>query len=106
MVIKYMQNLILFWTAFSMVSVAHNGGIFEQIRVGKNARLITIYKFRSITPSYNGSSISVLGETRITPFGAKLRRFKIDGLSEFWNALKGDMSFPIFTMPTWTTRRV
>lgn len=67
--------------------------LFKQIRVGKNGKHFTIYKFRSMTVSHSGSPISVAGESRITPFGAKLRRYKIDELPELWNVLKGDMSF-------------
>ena len=67
--------------------------IFKQIRVGKNGKHFTIYKFRSMTVSHSGSPISVAGESRITSFGAKLRRYKIDELPELWNVLKGDMSF-------------
>ena len=66
---------------------------FLQKRVGKNARLFTMYKFRSMTIAHSGSSVSVAGESRITPLGAKLRRYKLDELLELWNVLKGDMSF-------------
>ena len=38
---------------------------------------------------HNGSSISVKGESRITPLGAKLRQYKLDELPELWNVLKG-----------------
>lgn len=67
--------------------------IFTQVRVGRNAKLFKMYKFRSMTVSHSGSSISVAGEARITPLGAKLRRYKLDELPELWNVLIGDMSF-------------
>ncbi len=67
--------------------------IFKQKRVGKDARLFTTYKFRTMSVDHGGSSISVAGESRITPLGAVLRRYKLDELPELWNVLKGDMSF-------------
>ena len=67
--------------------------IFRQERVGQYGKLFTVYKFRTMTASQNGSSVSVAGESRITPLGAKLRKYKIDELPELWNVLKGDMSF-------------
>lgn len=39
-----------------------------------------------------GSSVSVKGESRITPLGARLRKYKLDELPELWNVLKGGMS--------------
>ena len=42
---------------------------------------------------HDGSSVSVAGESRITPLGAKLRKYKIDELPELWNVLIGNMSF-------------
>lgn len=66
---------------------------FCQQRVGKGGKLFTMYKFRSMSTHHNGSSISVAGESRITPLGEKLRRYKIDELPELWNILIGDMSF-------------
>lgn len=67
--------------------------VFTQKRVGKNGRLFTMYKFRSMSLGHEGSSISVAGESRITPLGAKLRKYKFDELLELWNILIGDMSF-------------
>lgn len=67
--------------------------IFTQKRVGKDGKLFTMYKFRSMSQKYGGSSVSVAGESRITPLGAKLRKYKIDELPELWNVLIGDMSF-------------
>ena len=67
--------------------------LFKQKRVGKEGKIFTMVKFRTMTVNHEGSSISVAGEKRITPLGAKLRRYKLDELPELWNVLKGDMSF-------------
>lgn len=77
-----------------MIKVKMPGGpvIFKQKRVGQHGKLFTMYKFRSMTVGHSGSSVSVRGESRITPFGAKIRKYKIDELPELWNVLIGDMS--------------
>jgi lipopolysaccharide/colanic/teichoic acid biosynthesis glycosyltransferase len=66
---------------------------FQQMRVGKDAVLFKMIKFRTMTISHSGSTISVKGERRITPLGAVLRKYKLDELPELWNILIGDMSF-------------
>ncbi len=92
-------GLLVLWPVLLVVAVLIRvkmpGGpvIFKQRRVGRNGRLFTMYKFRSMTVGHGGSSISVAGESRITPLGAKLRRYKLDELPELWNVLIGDMSF-------------
>jgi lipopolysaccharide/colanic/teichoic acid biosynthesis glycosyltransferase len=67
--------------------------IFKQKRVGLNGQLFTMYKFRTMTVNHGGSSVSVAGESRITPLGQVLRKYKLDELPELWNVLIGDMSF-------------
>lgn len=59
----------------------------------KAGKLFTCHKFRTMTVRHNGSSVSVAGDSRITPFGAKLRHYKIDELPELWDVLIGNMSF-------------
>ena len=78
----------------ALIKIRMPGGpvIFKQQRVGRNGKLFTMYKFRSMTVNHSGSSVSVAGESRITPLGAKLRKYKLDELPELWNVLKGDMS--------------
>jgi len=65
---------------------------FIQKRVGRNGRLFKMIKFRTMLINNTGSSVSVKGESRITSFGAFLRKYKIDELPELVNVLIGDMS--------------
>ena len=77
-----------------LIRIKMPGGpiIFKQRRVGQHGQLFTMYKFRSMTVGHSGSSVSVKAESRITPLGAKLRKYKLDELPELWNVLIGDMS--------------
>lgn len=78
-----------------LIKIKMPGGpaFFCQKRVGKDGKLFTCHKFRSMTVKHNGSSVSVAGDSRITPFGVKLRHYKIDELPELWDVLIGNMSF-------------
>ena len=78
-----------------LVKIKMPGGpaFFVQKRVGKDGRLFDCHKFRTMTVKHNGSTVSVAGDSRITPFGATLRHYKIDELPGLWDVLRGKMSF-------------
>jgi len=65
---------------------------FIQERIGQFGRPFKMIKFRTMVKDHSGVSVSVRGESRITPTGAILRKFKIDELPEFINVLMGQMS--------------
>ena len=96
-----MIGLLMLWPVLIVVAILIRlkmpGGpaFFKQKRVGLNGKLFTMYKFRTMVNAKDKtwSSVSVAGESRITPFGAKLRKYKIDELPELWNVFIGDMSF-------------
>ena len=89
----FLSPILLIVTILIQVKMPGGPVIFAQKRVGQYGKLFTMYKFRSMTVGHGGSSVSVAGESRITPFGAKLRKYKLDELLELWNVLIGDMSF-------------
>ena len=94
-----LAGLLVLWPVMGVVAglirLRMPGGpvFFRQQRVGQYGRLFTLVKFRTMTVGHGGSTVSVAGESRITPLGAVLRRWKLDELPELWNVLKGDMSF-------------
>ena len=92
-------GLLLIWWVFPLVAILIKikmpGGpaFFVQKRVGKDGKLFNCHKFRTMTVKHSGSTVSVAGDNRITPFGAKLRHYKIDELPGLWDVLIGNMSF-------------
>lgn len=66
-------------------------GFFRQQRVGKDGKLFKVVKLRTMRP-VSGTAITVGNDPRITPLGAKFRRWKLDELPQLWNVLVGEMS--------------
>ena len=70
--------------------------VFKQKRLGKNGKVFTMYKFRSMKQNseHTGSGVySGKGDTRVTKLGKILRATSIDELPQLVNIIKGDMSF-------------
>ena len=104
-------GLLLLWPVLLVVAILVKikmpGGpaFFVQKRVGRGGKLFKCHKFRTMIPvKYSEgsnakkgdkawSTVSVAGDSRITPLGAKLRHYKLDELPELWDVLIGNMSF-------------
>ena len=66
---------------------------FCQRRVGQHGKLFVLLKFRTMHNLPEGNNVTILNDSRVTPFGSFLRKYKIDELPELWNVFIGDMSF-------------
>ena len=92
-------GLLFLWPVLLIVAILVKikmpGGpvFFVQKRVGLGGKLFNCHKFRTMTVKHNGSTVSVAGDSRITPLGAKLRHWKLDELPGLWDVLRGKMSF-------------
>ena len=106
MILKYIFDrivaligLLFLWPVLLIVAILVKvkmpGGpvFFVQERVGKDGKLFKCHKFRTMTMKHSGSTVSVAGDSRITPLGAKLRHYKLDELPELWDVFIGNMSF-------------
>lgn len=67
--------------------------IFRQKRPGKDEKIFTMYKFRTMTNKKDKDGNLLPDDQRLTKFGKFLRKTSLDEIPEFINILKGDMSF-------------
>lgn len=67
--------------------------LFSQQRPGLHGKLFCLYKFRSMRSPRKGEEMPASDALRLSAFGRFLRKSSIDELPEFWNILRGEMSF-------------
>src|SRR3954467_4805891 len=89
--------LLLCWPLLFLVLIAirlHSPGpaIFSQVRVGKDGRLFTCYKLRTMYSGTANLPTHQVQASAVTALGEHLRRFKVDEIPQLFNVLLGDMS--------------
>lgn len=85
------------WIVIALIIIieTHSNPIFKQERIGFNGYKFTLYKFRTMksgakTQEYSPKSLQ---DPRITLVGKLLRRTSLDEIPQFFNVLKGEMTF-------------
>ena len=77
------------------IKLSSKGPVFYyQERIGLNSKPFNIIKFRSMIDNAesNGPQLSHESDDRVTPWGAVMRKYRLDELPQFWNVIRGDMS--------------
>ena len=87
--------LLPIFLIISVIIRLQDGGhpIFRQERIGKKGVVFRFYKFRSMPLSTPNVESKDTKKLQVTPFGKFIRRTNLDELPQFYNVLKGDMSF-------------
>src|SRR5262249_11203169 len=79
----------------ALVKLSSRGpALYHQKRVGKDGRIFTIHKFRSmrVDAEKHGAVWAKANDDRIFPFGRFMRKTRLDELPQLFNVLTGDMS--------------
>jgi len=85
---------LFIYTAIRVKLSSKGSLLYLQERVGYKGRSFTMIKFRSMVMNAekNGPELSTDDDTRITPWGKTMRKWRLDELPQLWNILKGEMS--------------
>lgn len=104
---RYIKSLIDFFVSFILLIITfpvlaittvflyfanHRKPFFFQLRPGKNGKLFTIIKFKTMNDKKDNEGNLLLDESRLTVLGQFVRKTSLDELPQLINVLKGDMS--------------
>ena len=84
---------LLFILGFFLFLQNSGTPLFSQVRPGLKEKLFTIYKLKTMQDTRDDQGVLLPDNQRITPLGKIIRKLSLDELPQFWNVLKGDMSF-------------
>jgi len=84
---------LLFILGFLLFLQNSGTPFFSQVRPGLKEKPFTIYKLKTMQDTRDNQGVLLPDNQRITPLGKIIRKLSLDELPQFWNVLKGDMSF-------------
>ena len=92
-----LATFVFLWPLFAILAILVKSKLgspvlFKQVRPGKDGKLFTLYKFRSMTDEKDENGNLLPDKVRLTKFGKWLRKTSLDEIPEAINILKGDMS--------------
>ncbi len=100
LVLIFILSPLMLLISIAIILESKGGAIFKQKRIGKNKKIFTIYKFRSmylndseIINQYKQVVLSDESDKRITKVGLIIRKTSFDEIPQLFNILKGQMSF-------------
>ena len=84
---------LLFILGFLLFLQNSGTPLFSQVRPGLKEKPFTIYKLKTMQDTRDDQGVLLPDNQRVTPLGRIIRKLSLDELPQFWNVLKGDMSF-------------
>ena len=84
---------LFFFITLSLYIQNNGSPFFTQVRPGKNAKLFTIFKFKTMRDTRDAKGKLLPDFERMTPLGKIIRKLSLDELPQLWNVVRGEMSF-------------
>ena len=86
-----------FWLIIGLIIKNESSGpiFYKQVRIGQGGKPFKLAKFRTMIKDAEkrGPKMAKIDDKRVTKFGRFLRKTRLDELPQFWNIIKGEMSF-------------